>query len=123
MPLIQKEVKEKIDLAAKNIFFKTGSYELLPKSFLSLNEVVEILKQNPSLKLSIEGHTDNVGTPKSNQVLSENRANAVMQYLVSKGIDSNRISTIGFGQTRPIDTNETAHGRSNNRRVEFRLNY
>jgi outer membrane protein OmpA-like peptidoglycan-associated protein len=120
-PLIKKEVKEKVDLAAKNIFFKTGSYELIPKSFSSLDGVVQILKENPSLKLSIEGHTDNVGTPLSNQTLSENRAKAVMQYFISKGIDRSRLSAAGYGQSKPIDENNTEEGRANNRRVELKL--
>jgi len=122
-PLIKKEVKDKIDFAAKNIFFKTGSYELLEISFSSLDEVAKILNVNPSFTLTIEGHTDNVGTNQSNKKLSENRANAVMQYLISKGISKNRLSAIGYGQTRPVETNSTTEGRANNRRVELKLNY
>lgn len=121
-PLLKKEIRDKIDLAAKNIFFKTGSYELLPKSFSSLDEVVKILRENSSLFLSVEGHTDNVGTSQSNQILSENRAKAVKQYLISKGIDNSRLSAIGYGQTKPIDTNITHEGRAKNRRVELKLN-
>lgn len=120
-PLIEKEIKDKIDLVAKNIFFKTGSYEILPKSFGPLNEVVEILKQNPSFKLTIEGHTDNVGIPESNQILSENRAKAVMQYLIGEGIESSRLAAVGYGQVKPVDKNSTSKGRANNRRVEFKL--
>jgi OmpA-OmpF porin, OOP family len=122
-PIIKKEVKEKIDLAAKNIFFKTGSFELLEKSFASLNNVVQILKDNPSLNLSIEGHTDNVGTIQSNQTLSENRAKAVMEYLVSKGVAQTRLTAAGYGQLKPIDTNTIPQGRANNRRVELKLTY
>jgi outer membrane protein OmpA-like peptidoglycan-associated protein len=122
-PVIKKDVKEKIELAAKNIFFKTGSFELLEKSFAPLDEVVKILKENSSLKLSIDGHTDNVGTIKSNQTLSENRAKAVMQYLIIKGIDQRRLTATGYGQLKPIDTNSTPESRANNRRVELILIY
>jgi OmpA-OmpF porin, OOP family len=122
-PPIKKEIEKKISLAAKNTFFKVGSYELLQKSFSSLYEVVKILNENPSFTLTIEGHTDNVGTEQSNQLLSENRANAVKQYLINNGVDKNRLSSIGFGQARPIDTNTTTEGRANNRRVELKLNF
>ncbi|MBO9684678.1 MAG: OmpA family protein [Flavisolibacter sp.] len=122
-PLIKKEEKEKIDLAAKNIFFKTGSYELLERSFTPLDDVVKILKENISLSLTIEGHTDNVGTIQSNQTLSENRAKAVMKYLFDKGVDKTRLSAIGYGQLKPIDTNANPQGRANNRRVELKLTY
>src|SRR6185436_14385484 len=99
------------------ILFETGSYRLLVRSFASLDTVVALLKENPTFHLTIEGHTDNVGTVQSNQTLSENRANTVMQYLVKAGIDANRLHAAGYGQQRPVAGNATANGRSQNRRV------
>ncbi|MBS1920347.1 MAG: OmpA family protein [Bacteroidetes bacterium] len=122
-PLIQEEVKKKVDYAAHNILFVTGSYKLAPKSFKGLNDVVKILNENPEIKLSIDGHTDNVGKEDKNQVLSENRANAVMKYFVSKGISESRITSSGHGDTMPIADNKTAAGRQKNRRVELKLSY
>jgi OOP family OmpA-OmpF porin len=122
-PAIKEEVKKKVDFAAQNILFATGSYKLLSSSNKGLNDVVKILQDNPDLKLSIEGHTDNTGTPEKNQALSENRANAVKNYLVSKGTDEGRLTAVGHGQDEPIADNKTAAGRQKNRRVELKLGY
>jgi len=122
-PLIKEEVKKKVDFAAKNILFVTGSYKLSPKSNKGLDEVAKILTENPEMKLAIDGNTDNVGKPKKNQVLSENRANSVKQYFVSKGISESRITATGHGDTMPIADNKTAAGRQKNRRVELKLSY
>jgi OOP family OmpA-OmpF porin len=122
-PVIAKEVITQIDLAAKNIFFKTGSFELLPKSYPALDDVVRILKENPAMKLSIEGHTDNVGGEQSNQLLSENRAKAVAKYLLDKGISSSRLATAGYGMQRPVAGNDTEEGRAKNRRVEMKAGF
>jgi outer membrane protein OmpA-like peptidoglycan-associated protein len=103
----------------QNIFFASGSYTLLPESDAEINMLFELLQNNLSLKIQIVGHTDNVGKPEDNQVLSLQRANAVKNVLVNKNIDPNRILTDGKGQDNPIDTNETAEGRKNNRRTEF----
>ena len=118
-PEIAKAVIDKINVAAKNIFFATGSAKLLPKSFKSLNAVVKILKDNPSYKLDIDGHTDNIGKPEKNQLLSENRAKAVVTYLKSKGIEETKLIATGYGQDKPLDNNKTSIGRSKNRRVEI----
>ena len=122
-PVIKEEIKKKIELAAKNIYFATGSAKLLAKSNKGLNEVVKILNDDPGMKLVIDGHTDNTGKPDKNQVLSENRAAAVKNYLVSKGVDENRLTSVGHGQDQPIADNKTAAGRAKNRRVEMKLNY
>lgn len=114
-------IDEALNLAARNIFFNSGSAELLPSSFPSLDKVVEILKQSPRLKLSIEGHTDNSGTPQGNRILSLNRAKAVLEYISSKGIDQTRLTAAGFGQEKPLTENLTAEGRARNRRVELKL--
>jgi outer membrane protein OmpA-like peptidoglycan-associated protein len=118
-PEITKEVIEKINFAAKNIFFATGSFKLLPKSFKSLDEVASILKADDLLKIQIDGHTDAQGDDAKNMTLSENRAKAVKDYLVSKGVTEASTSSAGFGETKPVADNKTAAGRAKNRRVEM----
>jgi OmpA-OmpF porin, OOP family len=120
-PEIKQEIIEKVNLAARNIFFATGSAKLLAKSYSSLNNVVKILTDNPSFKVDIGGHTDITGTHDKNMVLSDNRAASVKAYLVSKGIDESRITSQGFGPDKPIADNKTATGRATNRRVEMKL--
>jgi OOP family OmpA-OmpF porin len=122
-PIIRKEIRELVDSAAKHIFFRTGSAELLPASYASLDKVVKVLKENPDVKISIEGHTDNVGKPDANQQLSERRAQSVLQYFKTNGITENRLSAKGFGLDQPIADNNTAEGRAMNRRVELKLSY
>jgi OOP family OmpA-OmpF porin len=118
-PVISEEIVKKINLAAKNVFFETGSFKLLPKSFPQLNNVVQILNDNSTYKLNIDGHTDNTGKPDKNQSLSESRAASVKAYLVSKGINESRLTSTGYGQDKPISDNKTAAGRAQNRRVEM----
>jgi OOP family OmpA-OmpF porin len=122
-PEIKAEVKRRIDVAAKNIYFATGSAKLLVKSNKALNSVVAVLVADPNLKIDINGNTDNVGKPEKNQALSENRAKAVYDYLVKKGIAESRLKSAGFGDTQPIADNKTAAGRAKNRRVELQLHY
>ena len=118
-PVISEEIVTKINIAAKNVFFSTGSFKLLPKSFKQLDIVVKILNDNPTYKLTVDGHTDNTGKPDKNQILSENRAASVKTYLVSKGINDNRLTSTGYGQDKPIADNKTVAGRAQNRRVEM----
>ncbi|MCW3090790.1 MAG: OmpA family protein [Ferruginibacter sp.] len=120
-PVIETVIVERVNKAAKNIFFVTGSAKLLAKSNASLNEVVSILKANPSYKVDIDGHTDITGTAAKNQVLSEARANSVKTYLASKGIDESRMVATGYGIDKPVADNKTVAGRAKNRRVEMRL--
>lgn len=120
-PEIAKEVIEKINFAAKNIFFATGSTKLLPKSFKSLNEVVKLMQADETLRMNIDGHTDSTGKAEKNQVLSEGRANAVKAYLAGKGIADTRMTATGYGPTKPIASNKTAAGRAKNRRVELNV--
>jgi OOP family OmpA-OmpF porin len=123
-PIVKEEVVKRVTMDAKNIFFSTGSSKLLQKSFKSLDELAKILKEDANLKLDIEGHTDNVGKPEKNQMLSESRAKAVLDYLTMKtGIEASRLSSKGFGDTQPIASNKTAKGKAMNRRVELKAKY
>ena len=112
---------KKINKAAENCFFETGKYVLLPRSFETLNEVVDILKKDTTVRLNIEGYTDNVGKPRDNQMLSENRAISVLKYLELKGISADRLHAKGFGEFMPVADNSTSRGRAKNRRVEIKL--
>jgi OOP family OmpA-OmpF porin len=84
-----------------------------------VREIVAMLKAAPTLRLSIEGHTDNVGTPAANKVLAENRAKSVMKAIVENGIPAGRLTAVGFGQEVPVADNRTEEGRAKNRRVEL----
>lgn len=103
----------------KNVFFDTDKFDLKPVSETELNKLVRLLKSYPKMKIEIGGHTDNQGSAESNQVLSENRAKAVYDYLVQRGVDASRLQYKGYGQTKPIASNETEAGRAENRRTEF----
>lgn len=122
-PEIKQEVKQKVDFAARNISFEFASDVILKKSNKALDEVVKILQDNPELKLNIEAHADNRGTPERNMMWSERRAKAVAVYFILKGIAPNRISYKGFGDTKPLADNATEKGRAKNRRVEMKVNY
>ena len=105
----------------KNIFFDVNRFELKPESFTELDNIVELLRENPSLSIQINGHTDNVGKPADNLKLSNNRANAVIQYLIAKGIDAKRLSSKGWGETQPLANNSDERGRAQNRRTEMKV--
>lgn len=119
---VAEVIKKEVDNAAKNIFFETGKATLLKKSFAALTDMVAMLKENESVSLAIEGHTDNTGAAKTNAILSQNRANAVLNYLVKNGIDKARLTATGFGSAKPVATNKTAAGRAQNRRVVIKVN-
>ena len=101
------------------INFDTGKSTIKSESRPIINQIVEMLKANPTLKISVEGHTDNVGNPKSNKTLSDERAKAVVSAIVAQGVDAKRLSTAGHGQDKPIADNKTEEGRAKNRRVEL----
>ncbi len=105
----------------KNLFFDSGSAELEEDSQYELNSLLEILTDYNDVSVEISGHTDNTGDANANQLLSEARADAVLQYLTGQGLDASRIQAVGFGQNRPADTNDTPEGRQNNRRIEMRI--
>ncbi len=102
-----------------DILFSTNSYELNDTIKTVLDEFSEYMKLNPKLRVALHGHTDNVGNPQDNMALSENRAKAVFDYLVSRGIDKARMSFKGFGETKPITSNATEAGKARNRRTVF----
>ncbi|HEY4291366.1 MAG TPA: OmpA family protein [Puia sp.] len=121
---VSDDLRKKIDRAAQLVFFETDSATLLPDSYKALNDVVSILRQDTLLLLDISGHTDNSGSPEKNQQLSQRRAKAVLDYLVSQGhIDQRRLSATGYGSSQSIDDNITVKGRARNRRVQFVLRY
>lgn len=101
------------------INFESGKSDIKSESQGIIDQIVQLLKDNPTLKISIEGHTDNVGAVASNQTLSEKRAQAVMNALIAKGIDKSRLSFKGFGSSKPIGDNSTDAGKTKNRRVEI----
>ena len=119
IPLSSVKVGETVVL--KNIFFETAKFDLKPQSQVELNKLLDLLLKNPKMKIEISGHTDKVGGNDYNQTLSENRAKAVYDYLVAHNISPDRLSYKGYGDTKPIDTNDTDAGRANNRRTQFEV--
>jgi len=104
-----------------NILFETNKAILLPEAKAGLTYLEQFLKKNPQLKIRLEGHTDNTGNLVSNQKLSLDRAAAVADFLAKHGVDPERLEIQGFGAKQPIADNETAAGRSKNRRVEMHV--
>ncbi|MCB9204433.1 MAG: PD40 domain-containing protein [Flavobacteriales bacterium] len=121
MDVDMQPIKYGEKVVLKNIFFETASYALLPESRVELDKLVAFMNNNPSISIEIGGHTDNVGKPEDNQLLSENRSRSVRSYLIEKNISEKRIQYKGYGEEQPIDTNETPEGRANNRRTEFKV--
>jgi OOP family OmpA-OmpF porin len=101
------------------INFDTGKSDIKPESQSIIAQIVALLENNPSIKLSVEGHTDNVGNSQNNKTLSEQRAKAVVAAVVSQGINASRLSAVGWGQEKPIADNRSEEGRAKNRRVEI----
>lgn len=108
-------------IVLRNVFFDTDKSTLKTMSYSELDKLVEILNSNPKMKIEIGGHTDNVGAKAYNQKLSQSRAEAVVNYLLSKNIAKDRLSFKGYGMDEPIATNDTPEGRAQNRRVEFKI--
>ena len=101
------------------INFETGKADIKTESMVTIDQLVEMLKANPTLKISIEGHTDNVGAAATNQTLAENRAKALMNAIIAAGINATQLSSKGWGATKPIADNATDDGKAKNRRVEI----
>jgi outer membrane protein OmpA-like peptidoglycan-associated protein len=106
-------------LVTHGINFDVDKATITPQSMGTLNMVIKLMQDNPDLKFEVDGHTDNTGTAAHNLVLSQQRAAAVMAQLVAMGIDASRLTSKGFGDTKPIADNSTFDGKANNRRVEF----
>ncbi|WP_160711523.1 OmpA family protein [Chitinophaga solisilvae] len=104
-----------------NIFFKSKQFNLEPASVTELDKLVKLLQENPTIRIEIAGHTDNVGSDKDNLLLSDNRAKAVVKYLAEKGIPTTRMTAKGYGETQPIVSNDTESGRAENRRTVFKI--
>jgi len=116
-----KPIKVGEVIVLRNIFFDTDKYILKPESVTELQKLLALMMKNPSIRVELGGHTDNVGTPAHNIELSRNRAKAVYEYLIENGIAKGRMSYEGFGLTRPVDSNDTEQGRANNRRTECKI--
>ena len=119
IPLQPIEVNASIIL--KNIFFETNKFQLDPKSQAELDKIVQLLNDNPTLKIEISGYTDNVGKPSDNLSLSNNRAKSVVTYLINKGIATPRLVAKGYGETKPVADNTTEDGKAKNRRTELKV--
>ncbi len=120
-PEVTEAVQKALNDYAKTILFDTGKSSIKAQSERVLSDIVGILKEYPNAKFTIDGYTDSVGSDASNLKLSDERAASVKNYLTSNGIEASRLSSKGYGEANPIDTNATAAGRANNRRVEINL--
>lgn len=117
---VKQETRGMVITLSGSVLFTSGKAELLPAAQLKLNDVAKaLIDQDPDSTMVVEGHTDSQGTPASNQDLSQRRAQAVRDYLVSRGIAADRVKAEGFGPSRPTGENTSAEGRANNRRVEI----
>jgi OOP family OmpA-OmpF porin len=117
------DLKVKVDPCAikldDKVYFEFNKWNVDPKSYKLLDDVVTVLNTNPDITIEIGGHTDSKGSNRYNKKLSQKRVDSVREYIVNKGIKGSRVTSVGYGEERPIDTNRTAEGRANNRRVEF----
>ncbi|MFD1062693.1 OmpA family protein [Winogradskyella litorisediminis] len=120
-PEVTKEVQDTLNEYAKTILFDTGKSSIKAESEEVLADIIKILNKYPSAKFTVEGHTDSVGSEKLNQRLSDARALSVKDYLISNGVDKFRLSSRGYGESKPIASNKTREGRKQNRRVEINL--
>jgi OmpA-OmpF porin, OOP family len=120
-PEIAVEDQRTLDVAMRAVQFETGKATLKAESFTVLNQIASIMSRYPDYNLAIAGHTDSQGEDAANLLLSERRAKACYEYLITEGVDVERLKYSGFGETKPISSNETANGRALNRRVEFNL--
>ncbi|MGX1927905.1 OmpA family protein [Flagellimonas sp. 2504JD4-2] len=120
-PEVTEEVQKQLNDYARTILFDTGKSSIKAESTSVMVDIIQILNEYPNAKFTVEGHTDSVGSAKLNQSLSEKRANSVRDFLIDKGINAGRLTAIGYGEDKPIATNNTRAGRTQNRRVEINL--
>jgi cytochrome c oxidase subunit 2 len=118
---MEAEAEEEKIVRLNYVNYQTGSAMLTDDSRYELDNVIRILSDNPELRIELSGHTDNTGNASDNLRLSQNRAESVRSYLVTNGVDESRLSARGYGQTNPIDTNDTPEGRAQNRRTEIKI--
>jgi outer membrane protein OmpA-like peptidoglycan-associated protein len=121
LELKKEEIKVGQTFQLNNVYFEFNKWALLPESFPELDKIVMFMKENPKLEIELSGHTDNIGKQEYNMTLSAKRAESCKSYIVSKGIDAERIIAKGYGMNKPIASNETLMGRDQNRRVEFMI--
>lgn len=123
VPLVPLEIvgPDAGGIVLKNVFFDTDKYDLKPKSKVELNKLADFLKSNDELIIELGGHTDNKGSQAHNKTLSQDRAKAVMDFLIAAGVEAERLSSAGYGDERPIADNETDEGRALNRRSEYKV--
>ena len=114
-----RETESGVVVTLGDVLFNTGETNLRDEAMTSLVEVVDLLQTEPDKQIRIEGHTDSVGAAEGNLALSEQRANSVMEALISLGVDAARLTAVGMGEDYPIDSNDTDEGRAKNRRVVF----
>lgn len=119
--LLLTPIKVNTSIRLNNVFFDQGKYDVRSESFAELDRLSDFLKSNTTTEIELGGHTDNIGSDNDNKLLSQNRVNAVMAYLVTQGIAQNRLTAKGFGESKPVATNDTEEGRQQNRRVEFTI--
>lgn len=115
------DIQEDVTIVLNNVFFDFDKSELKPESFPELNRIVSLMKERTEMEIEVAGHTDATGPESYNEGLSRRRAQAVVTYLSRNGINTNRLKVTYFGESKPIDSNETSEGRSRNRRVEFKI--
>ena len=116
-----KNIKVGSNITLKNVFFETGKWDIKSDSYPELERLVALLKEVPLLKIEISGHTDNVGSDSFNELLSQKRADAVVNFLSKKGVSKERLIAKGYGKSKPVVTNDTEEGRAQNRRTEFEI--
>jgi len=120
-PIGVATIAENVSITLNNLFFDFDKAVLRPESFPELDRIVSLMEEKPTMEIEISGHTDSAGPDKYNMGLSERRAKSVVQYLNGKKIEKNRMNVVFFGETKPVDTNDTTDGRKRNRRVEFKI--
>lgn len=119
--ILLQPIETNAAIVLKNVFFDVNKYDLKPESQAELDKLAQLLTENPAIKVEISGHTDNVGKPADNLLLSNNRAKAVVSYLISKNINAARLTAKGYGETKPVADNKTEEGRTQNRRTEVKI--
>ena len=122
-PVVDEKAKKVLEQAVQGIQFETSKDIIQPGSYPIVDNVVKVMKDNPTYKLTINGYTDNRGKPEANKILSNKRAIAVLKYLENHGIDGSRLKANGYGQESPVADNNTEEGRMKNRRVELKVSF